>query len=473
MSDRLHNFHITFMQILLWSIVVTIVFFSHETSNAYIWPKYGGTLRMPISSSKLILDPSRDMSYEELAIFFAIYDCLFRIDENGNVLPNLATDFSTDNFYKEYTIHIDKRARFHDGTPVRGIDVASALNNTIQRTGIRSSELSNIIEIKPLSETDIEFILKETDPDFPRKLAHPFCAVIKGDAITKSIGPASITYYVGTGAFRIRETNRKSSIRLERNAHYHRGQSYLDAIEFVMIPKADDSFIEFLAGNLDIHRVSYERYKSLQNRVDCTIFERDGWDTLVIDFNNNPRRTELMGALDPEGLVRVTMNSAATEASGILPDDGRKHIQHAAFTKSNPIKGNITLGYYGDRMFLEPVAKSIATKWESKGARVSVIKLDNIPSPVCDAVLHVIKTLGQDSTFLWKSYRANFGFTSAISQPEDIYISPEEQEQRHAIQDGRFYPIARLKMVLAIDDRVRDLRLIANCVPDFWTINLK
>lgn len=457
-----------FLLIVSLMILINITTFSY----AYIWPKYGGTLRVPISSSSLILDPSRDMNYDELSIFFAIYDCLFSIDESGIVTPNLAKDFKAENFYKEYTIDINEKARFHDGYPVRASDVIAAFNRTFNILGNRMGDLSNITDIKPRGEKTIKFFLKESDADFPRKLAHPFCAVVKGDPITRSINSISVTYFIGTGAFKIKDVERRNAIRVERHAKYHRGKAYLDGVEFVLIPKADDSFIEYLSGKLDLHRVTYERYRAMQNRADIKVYERDGWDTVVFDAINRSLSKELIGSLDPQGLVQVTMNNSATEVCGIFPDDPRNHAPKPNQGQNKINNKVITLGYYGDRMFLEPIAQSIASKLESKGATVFVVELDGLGTSGCDAVLHIIKALGQDSSFMWKSVRGFYGFLSPMTPSDNLYTSAEEIEQKRAISEGRFYPIARLKMVFAIDDTINDFRLISNCVPDFWSINL-
>ena len=80
-------------------------------------PVYGGTLRYATALVINTLDPSFDTLAGSYPVFYTIYDELFKVDPDGNVLPSLAKswDFAADG--RSVTLRLQKGIKFHDGTP--------------------------------------------------------------------------------------------------------------------------------------------------------------------------------------------------------------------------------------------------------------------------------------------------------------------------------------------------------------------
>ena len=458
--------HITFAIFLLLVCIIP------DSSNATLWQKYGGVLRVPLSSSELVLDPSRDMSYEELALFFATTDCLFVIDGDGNVLPNLASSLEIDESGKRYLVQLDQRARFHDGTPVLANDAIHSFDINLKRIGKRAYVYKNVEKINQIGDFGIEFLLKEPDFDFPRKLAYPFWAIVKGDIQKKVSGRVSLAHFIGSGAFKISDIT-NGIIRLTRNDNYHRGRPYLDSVQFSVMPNDEDSFIEFLMGKLDIHQVSYSRYADLRSRPEVFLFEKESFDTVILDFGYYPWRTKLIRGLDPEGLLRVTMNNAGSEISGIFPEDEKRAVPLNLYKSGVPPSRSVILGYPGDTQLLESIAKSIVTRWSAQGIKTKIMNTGGKPCPECDVKLRIVKSLGEDGETMWDTLRGDLGSPDTLAQTSDIFTTPEQAEQTTFISDGRLYPVVRLRIVWALSNRINDFKLVATCVPDFWSINLQ
>jgi peptide/nickel transport system substrate-binding protein len=75
------------------------------------------TLRIGIADDPDVLDPSLSRTYVGRIVFSAFCDKLFDIDENLNIVPQLALSHETSPDGKEMTIKLRPGVKFQDGEP--------------------------------------------------------------------------------------------------------------------------------------------------------------------------------------------------------------------------------------------------------------------------------------------------------------------------------------------------------------------
>ena len=80
-------------------------------------PRRGGTLRFGISSEWKTLDPPLYTGVSERMIFYSIYNPLVAMDENLNIVPELARSWQVSPDGLEWTFSLASGVKFHDGTP--------------------------------------------------------------------------------------------------------------------------------------------------------------------------------------------------------------------------------------------------------------------------------------------------------------------------------------------------------------------
>src|SRR5882757_6213290 len=76
------------------------------------------TLRIGIAEDPDMLDPSLGRTYVGRIVFSAFCDKLFDIDEQLNIVPQLALAHETSTDGKEVTIKLRRGVKFHDGEPL-------------------------------------------------------------------------------------------------------------------------------------------------------------------------------------------------------------------------------------------------------------------------------------------------------------------------------------------------------------------
>src|SRR5262245_36070984 len=75
------------------------------------------TLRIGLAEDPDVLDPSLARTYVGRIVFASFCDKLFDIDQNINVVPQLALSHSTSADGKTVTIKLRPNVKFHDGEP--------------------------------------------------------------------------------------------------------------------------------------------------------------------------------------------------------------------------------------------------------------------------------------------------------------------------------------------------------------------
>jgi ABC-type transport system substrate-binding protein len=78
------------------------------------------------------LNPFRAINDPAYVLMGLIYDYLFSLDQDGNLVPNVALDATCDAVCMNWTYQIRQGVLWHDGTPLTAVDVAFTINYNIQ-----------------------------------------------------------------------------------------------------------------------------------------------------------------------------------------------------------------------------------------------------------------------------------------------------------------------------------------------------
>ncbi len=86
----------------------------------------------PLPQNIDTLDPQIASRHASSLVICSIFEGLCRIDPEGNVVPGAASKWEANDTYTRFTFHLDKNARWSDGSPVTADDFLFAIQRTLR-----------------------------------------------------------------------------------------------------------------------------------------------------------------------------------------------------------------------------------------------------------------------------------------------------------------------------------------------------
>jgi len=230
----------------------------------------GGTLRLPLDTDVLTLDPIHITDIRSSAVARQIYSTLVRFDEDLHIVPDLAErwDIAPDGL--RFTFYLKQGAKFHNGREVTAEDFvysfmrlanpdetserANLLRDVIGYQEFREGKADSISGISATERYVFQIELAKPYSPFLSTLAMVNFAVVPSEAVEAAAEeqPQKWTRNpVGSGPFKLGDWQAGSNIRLEAYADYFAGPPYLEAVLYKIVPDVTAQFEAYADGELD------------------------------------------------------------------------------------------------------------------------------------------------------------------------------------------------------------------------------
>src|SRR6185312_4816917 len=119
------------------------------------------TLRIGLAEDPDVLDPTLARTYVGRIVFASLCDKLFDIDENINIVPQLALSHETSADGKTVTIKLRPGVEFHDGEPMDAQAVKASLERHMTMQGsFRRPELAAVDKVEVVDPLTVKLLLK-------------------------------------------------------------------------------------------------------------------------------------------------------------------------------------------------------------------------------------------------------------------------------------------------------------------------
>ena len=286
------------------------------------------TLRFGLAEDPDVLDPTLARTFVGRIVFSALCDKLFDIDENLNIVPQLATSYQWSADSKALTLKIRQGVTFHDGEK---LDAAAVKFNIERHKNMAGSNRKG--ELAPVASVDV------VDPSTVRlNLSAPFAPLLAqlADRAGMMVSPKAAqaegdkfgTHPVCSGPFKFVERVAQDRIVLERYANYwNKDQIHLDKIVYLPITDSTVRLANLKSGQLDfIERMAPSDVPQLKTDTRFTIAKitEIGYQGITINLGKSdlaqknplgkdPRVREAFElSLDRQGIVDVAMDGEAT-----------------------------------------------------------------------------------------------------------------------------------------------------------------
>jgi peptide/nickel transport system substrate-binding protein len=301
--------------------------------------KQGGTLHVthrdnpPSASIWEEATISTDMPFMSVYNNLVVFDPASKLDRLDRVVPELATSWTLSDNDTTLTFDLRQGVKWHDGKPFTSADVKCTWDMVTGaapgklRKNPRKTWWFNIKDVATDGDGKAIFHLKAPQPSIMAMFAGGFSPVYPCHVPANEMR----THPIGTGPFKFESLKQNEGIRLVRNPDYwKKGQPYLDAIEYTIIPNRGTMMLAAAAGKFDLTFVADltpELTKELQiqaPQMQCLLQPTGTQGNLLVNrerapFDNDQIRKAMVLSIDRKAFSDILSRGVYTPGGANLP----------------------------------------------------------------------------------------------------------------------------------------------------------
>jgi peptide/nickel transport system substrate-binding protein len=243
-----------------------------------------------------------------------MYNNLVRFNGDMKLEPDLAESWEVSEDGLDWTFHLRKSVKFHDGTDFTAKDVKATFDRLLDPdvgAPVKRSVLISGKEIEVVDDYTVVIHTNYPTGSMLMQLASPGAAIISSAAIEK-YGRDLGTHPVGAGAFKLSEWKTGEEIILERYEGYYGGAPMIQKVHFRIVPEDATRSMLLEANQADIALwLPVTEVKRLAENKNIRTFEQNTLMTQYVALNNSKPalsdvrvRRALNHAVDKNVIVR-------------------------------------------------------------------------------------------------------------------------------------------------------------------------
>jgi peptide/nickel transport system substrate-binding protein len=281
------------------------------------------TLRIGLAEDPDVLDPTLARTYVGRIVFASLCDKLFDIDENINIVPQLALSHDTSADGKIVTIKLRPGVKFHDGEMMDAEAVKASLERHMTMQGsFRKPELSAVDKVEIADPLTIRLLLKSPFSPLIAQLADRAGMIVSPKAANE-VGDKFGLKPVCAGPFKFVERVQQDRIVLEKFAGYWNAANiHVDRVVFRPITESTVRLANLKSGSLEmIERALATDLPEIRAdpRLKLATVPELGYEGVTVNvgksdagktaFGKDPRIIQAFSlSLDREAITRVVFN---------------------------------------------------------------------------------------------------------------------------------------------------------------------
>lgn len=233
----------------------------------------GGILKVAYPTQPQTLDPHATTAEATRDASKLIYEALVTLDNNYEVMPQLAESYTVSDDRKTVTFKLRDGVKFHNGNDMTAEDVIASM----EKWGANKAELGEHTWTK-VDDTTVELALSEPSSLIMYFLADQgnIAAIMPKD-IVSSAGATGVEEYIGTGPFEFVEWKQDEVIHFKKFEGYQpdtdpadglggKKEALVDAIEWQFVPDSSTRVNGLMSGQYQFaHMLSYDSIPQLEN----------------------------------------------------------------------------------------------------------------------------------------------------------------------------------------------------------------
>ncbi|GAA1636995.1 ABC transporter substrate-binding protein [Microbacterium flavum] len=340
-------------------------------------------------------DPIIDGSLAGYNIYYNLFDQLTVLDADGAIQPSLATSWTPNDDFTQWTFTLRDDVKFQDGEPLTAADVVFTYETVLHTPD--SDNLGYMDMLESVSAPDDHTVVFDLDSSFSPWPSITTAQSIVPEKVYTALGSEGFAAApVGSGPFSFVSWNRGVDYVLKRNDDYWGGAPKIDTLTFQTVSDEEARLNGVISGSLDVALISPNQVTSAEGSgVDVRSRAANGTTFLGINSTAGPLADErirqaVWHAIDREALVKTVLSGRAVANDQIIAANVAGYVSDATGPGYDPAAAKALLtaaGYTGEAIPLEyatsgripmsaEVAQAIAGYLEAVGITVTLSGMD-------------------------------------------------------------------------------------------------
>lgn len=224
----------------------------------------GGRLVRRLEGDVKTLNYLLQQTEDERQVLSLLYDPLIDLDENLAPIPGVAARWEVLDGGKTYVLHLDPRANFSDGTPLRASDVVFTLNQIFDAQSTQFApwfEGLDRVQTKAVDERTVRVVFD--GPRAGRLLS--FNIAVMPEHVYAKENFKKTTKLVGNGPYVLMKRDRDRSLLLERRENYWREKPAIASVRFRPISDNVVAWRAMQRGDIDVARIDNDLWTRVKD----------------------------------------------------------------------------------------------------------------------------------------------------------------------------------------------------------------
>lgn len=272
-------------------------------------------------------------------VVYYIYDSLYALDKDYNLVPCAADSYEVSEDACTYTFHLHEGITFEDGTKLDADAVVANYNEAIKKeNGWRrrrifiktiddDTEETRVDSCKKVDDLTVEFHLPKPYAPFMNSITNFY--IINPTVVTDSSYDYS-KKSAGSGPYVLDEYAKGDHVTLSKNDNYWGGRNgapSIDKVTFKVVPEAGSRIAALQTGEATaIYPMPTDQVATVRSAGDINMISMESTTMRYVTLNTNVEglndvrvRQAMNYAFDQDEYCKVMYAGAATPATSVLP----------------------------------------------------------------------------------------------------------------------------------------------------------